>query len=284
MFAGRTVWLFSRTDVQTRCSAFVWTITSCSSCCCLSAKTLPEEQFAHGGPSVDGGHHDSIAETRREVRGIATGKAFVSGTTVCQNCGISQFPIPPTSAGTDCVGHIIRALTDANTALTVTSIDGVGAYDHVYRSAMLSKLLEVPALQGLLPFARFAYGETTTYVWEDEEGVRHQIRQGEGSEQGVHNALREGKNCMIPGEHLLAFLDDTYILSLPQRARPLYNVMGTTLETGAGIHLHAGKTRIWNRAGIRPPDIGDLGEEVWSPDGVKVLGSPIGTQAFIQSY
>ena len=35
---------------------------------------------------------------------------------------------------------------------------------------MLSKLLEVPALQGFLPFARFAYGETTTYVWEDEEG------------------------------------------------------------------------------------------------------------------
>ena len=41
---------------------------------------------------------------------------------------------------------------------------------------------------------------------------------------------------------------------------------------------------MWNRAGIRPPDIDGLGEEVWSPDGVKVLGSPIGTQAFIQSF
>ena len=101
---------------------------------------------------------------------------------------------------------------------------------------------------------------------------------------GVHNALRAGNNSMTSGEHLLAFLDDTCILSLPQRARPLYNVMGTTLETGAGIHLHAGKTRIWKRAGIRPPDIDDLGEEVWSPDGVKVLGSPIGTEAFIQSF
>ena len=48
------------------------------------------------------------------------------------------------------------------------------------------------------------------------------------------------------------------------------------------IHLHAGKTRMW--AGIRPPDVDDLGEEVWSPDGVKVLGSPIRTQAFIQSF
>ena len=42
-------------------------------------------------------------------------------------------------AVTDYVGHVIRALTDANLALTVTSIDGVGAYDHVYRSAMLGQ-------------------------------------------------------------------------------------------------------------------------------------------------
>ena len=60
--------------------------------------------------------------------------------------------------------------------------------------------------------------------------------------------------------------------------------MGTTLDTRAGIQLLAGKTRIWNRAGIRPPDIDDLGEEVWSPEEVKVLGSPIGTEAFIQSF
>ena len=164
---------------------------------------------------------------------------------------------------------------------TVTSIDGVGAYDHVHRSAMLAKLLEIPELQGPLKFARFACAETTTYVWEDDEGVRHHIRQGEGGEQGdplmpllfslgVHNALAAGKSRMAPGEHLLAFLDDTYILSLPQRARPLYDVMDTTLETGAGIQLHTGKTRIWNRGGIRPQDIDDLGEEVWSPEGVRL--------------
>ena len=30
-----------------------------------------------------------------------------------------------------CVGHAIRAMTDANPECTVLSIDGVGAYDHV---------------------------------------------------------------------------------------------------------------------------------------------------------
>ena len=113
------------------------------------------------------------------VRGIETGMAFRKEARR-QDCGISLFPIPirfvhKSGNRLRCVGHI-RALTDANPVLTVTSIDGVGAHDHVYRSAMLSKLLEVPALQGLLPFARFGYGETTTYVWEDEEGVRHRAR------------------------------------------------------------------------------------------------------------
>ena len=115
------------------------------------------------------------------VRGIATGLAFRRlvakclarqfGKEVEAACSPFQFALS-TRAGTDCVGHVIRALTDANPSLTVTSIDGVGAYDHVYRSAMLSKLLEVPKLRGLLPFARFAYAEPTSYVWEDEQTGR----------------------------------------------------------------------------------------------------------------
>ena len=40
----------------------------------------------------------------------------------------------------------------------------------------------------------------------------------------------------------------------------------------------------WNRAGIRPPNVDDLGEDVWSPDGVKILGPPVGTEAFVLSH
>ena len=49
-----------------------------------------------------------------------------------------------TRAGTDCVGHLLRAATDADPEATVLSVDGIGAYDHVHRAAMLSRLLEMP--------------------------------------------------------------------------------------------------------------------------------------------
>ena len=62
--------------------------------------------------------------------------------------------------------------------------DGVGAYDHVYRAAMMEKLHEVPSLQGLLPFVRATCANPTSNVWEDEDGVQHRIVQAEGGEQG----------------------------------------------------------------------------------------------------
>ena len=70
----------------------------------------------------------------------------------------------------DCVGHAIRALTDVDPTATVLSTDGIGAYDHVLRSAMMSKLHDVPCFGGLLPFVRTTYAQPTEYLWEDAAG------------------------------------------------------------------------------------------------------------------
>ena len=97
------------------------------------------------------------------VRGIAIGTSFrhlVAKSLARQfsdevesACSPFQFALS-TRAGTDCVGHAIRAATDANPLCTVLSIDGVGAYDHVFRSSMMCKIWEVPGLRSLLPFVR----------------------------------------------------------------------------------------------------------------------------------
>ena len=64
------------------------------------------------------------------------------------------------------------------------SIDGVEAYDHVYRASMLAKLVEVPGPRDLLPFVKTAYSSASSYVWADEKGVLHTIEQHEGGKQG----------------------------------------------------------------------------------------------------
>ena len=49
----------------------------------------------------------------------------------------------------------------------------------------------------------------------------------------------------------------------------------------AGIRLHQGKTRAWNKAGVMPDNIMDIGAEVWQPEGITVLGTPIGSEFYI---
>ena len=53
----------------------------------------------------------------------------------------------------------MRFVPNASPTATVLTVDGIGAYDHVFRGAMLSKLLSEPALHCLLPFVRAMYSE-----------------------------------------------------------------------------------------------------------------------------
>ena len=81
-------------------------------------------------------------------------------------CAPFQFALS-TRAGVDCVGHAVRVVTDA-----VLSVDGIGAYDHVSRASMLSKLLEVPRM---LPFVHKTCASPPCYKWADPEGHTHEI-------------------------------------------------------------------------------------------------------------
>ena len=72
-------------------------------------------------------------------------------------------------------GHAIRVMTDLDARATILSVDGVGAYDHVLRSSMLGKLMEVPHLRLLIPFVGtrtpippVTSGKTST--WQHEGG------------------------------------------------------------------------------------------------------------------
>ena len=65
--------------------------------------------------------------------------------------------------------------------------------------------------------------------------------------------MAEVKRELLPGGLLFAFLDDIYVVCSQARVRIVFNLLSVKLFAGAGIRLHAGKTRVWNKAGIHPP-------------------------------
>ena len=135
----------------------------------------------------------------------------------------------------------------------------------------MSKLRHTPSLQGLLLFVRAVYSRPSCYKWRDSSGTCHDIHQHEGGEQGD------------PLELLFAFLDDVYVVCSPNRVRAVFDLLARELSEHAAIQLNEGKTRVWNRAGVRPPHMEDLGPEVWNEEGVKILGTPTGSHRFIEA-
>ena len=97
-----------------------------------------------------------------------------------------------TRAGTDALAFALRTATDKDPDAVILSLDGIGAYDHIRRRAMLGKLYDTPELQTLLPFVREFYGEPSEYLWTDDGGTTHHIPQGEGGEQGEGNQAKSG--------------------------------------------------------------------------------------------
>ena len=82
------------------------------------------------------------------------------------------------------MAHALQGLTEIDPRATVTSSDGISAYDLISRQAMLEGLREMPGGASILPFVSMFYGGPSSYLWEDALGRVHTIVQGEGGEQG----------------------------------------------------------------------------------------------------
>ena len=115
----------------------------------------------------------------------------------------------------------------------------------------------------MLPFVKLFHGAPSQYWWEDELGNVHEVDQGEGGEEGdammpllfsvgQHEALTQVQNRLRPREVLFAFLDDIYVVCRPERVRVVHTLLENALWEHARIQVHAGKTQIYNQAGVRP--------------------------------
>ena len=67
-----------------------------------------------------------------------------------------------------------------------------------------------------------------------------------------HAALVATQEQLRPGEFLFAFLDDIYIVCLPDRVGDIHAVLQEELYCHARISVHLGKTKVWNSGGEEP--------------------------------
>ena len=215
-----------------------------------------------------------------------------------------------TRAVCECVAHALQSMCEADPHSTVLSIYGIGAFDLVSRTAMLRGLCRVPDGPDTLPFVRMFYGQASVYLWEDDEGIVHDIHQGEGGEQGdalmpllfslgQHPALQAVQAQLLPGETVFAYLDDVYVTTTPARVGAIYRLFKRELWIHANIRSMEGKTRVWNSGGHRQAACDELerisravnGGNVWrgsqvppTEQGIKVLGCPLGHTDFVDAH
>ena len=147
------------------------------------------------------GRMTALRKENGGVRGIVAGEVVrrVQAKTIAQQLGPAvkaatapnQYALS-TRAGCECIAHALQAVTELDQEATVTTIDGISAYDSISRRAMLLGLDGVAGGRQALPFVRL----------EDASGTVHTVHQGEGGEQGdpPHAiALFCGATCSIGG-------------------------------------------------------------------------------------
>ena len=149
------------------------------------------------------------------------------------------------------------------------------------------------------------YGHPSSYLWDDDEGVTHEIRQGEGGEQGdammpllcalgQHQALRSVQFQLRPSEGLLAFHDDIYVVTSPERTCEVHTIWREALWDNSRIQIHVGKTQIWNRAGVAPRNFDkflraarlvDAHAKLWFGDlATPPELAPVNTDAYVRAH
>ena len=135
------------------------------------------------------------------------------------------------------------------------------------------------------------------HVWCNDEGVPHEILQGEGGEQG---------DGLMPALHALASTQLSHKLMPPSvKVRCSSRILTTSMSSATLLALQRFPSRLSSRsarsAGIQvtlgktkqllgPEDSDTFGAEVWSGEGpeddrgLAVLGVPVGHKAFEQKW
>ena len=140
------------------------------------------------------------------VRGLVLGDTFrrLLSRTLAQTfgaafdaaCAPHQFALS-TRAGAEALTRAVRARLALDDQATLVSVDGVGAYDHVSRAAILAALHQNPHLTELLPYVRQFYASPSSYVWYDRHCAAHHVAAAQRKRRYVYPELRTAARCRL---------------------------------------------------------------------------------------
>ena len=176
---------------------------------------------------------------------------------------------------------------------------------------MLDGLRSVAGCDSVLPFVVQFYGNPFSYLWDDDNGETHEIRQGGGGEQGdfpvpmlyalgQHQVLRSVQSCPRPQQRFLVFQDVVHTVAQPEQIVAVHRILGEELRQHRSIRINAGKTQMWNRGGHVPSGYETILNEARAIDphadvlfgrlesspekrGIRVLDAPLGRAEFVRS-
>ena len=164
-------------------------------------------------------------------------------------------------------------------------------------------------VQASTEFSDSATADPSTFLWDDEVGDTHEMRQGEGRTRRCVDAFpfqpRTASCSQSSGKRFggrkafVCYLDDLCVICRPDRVQAVHQTMVQELWDHARISLHHGETKVWNRGGIAPSGWSNLqqvaSEEdpdavVWRGDtflptsrqGLLILGTPLGHDDFVK--
>ena len=221
---------------------------------------IPEPLVA----AVKMGRLTALVKDNGKVRGVVAGDVFRRSVARTSSrtyngefesaCSPFQYALS-TKAGTECVARNLRTVTEIDASKTIISIDGVSAFDHIWGESMLTALGNLPQALALLPFVQMFYGDASEYLWSDDSGETHTIKQREGGEQGdppmpalyalgQHMALVQIHSNLQHGAHVFACLDDIYVACDPGRVSEIFGISKSALKLHANVEVNLGKTRL----------------------------------------
>ena len=193
--------------------------------------------------------------------------------------------------------HAVRLLLEAHPELVAIKLDATSAFNSVNRQPMMNELKT--HFPGLAPFFERMYlafpagDKGPRILFGCKDGKIRVIWSREGTTQGdpggpllfalaIQPALEEIQAKLGSEGHVLAYLDDVFLLvPAPQAAHSL-RVAEEALGQRCGLRLKLSKCKIFDPAGgrVRGPDFekgGRFFDVPQSTRGLLVVGGPVGS-------